>query len=95
MRQSSAPPLAAPAVRQRAIIVSAVVVTHAAVVAMILRAGVRVDQPPQPHVIRLQIAPVTAGTVTASTVADAGNLTDNAGDASRACWPGGGAINHE
>jgi periplasmic protein TonB len=56
MRQSSAPPLAAPAVRQRAIIVSAVVVTHAAVVAMILRAGVRVDQPPQPHVIRLQIA---------------------------------------
>ncbi len=57
MRQSSAPPLAAPAVRQRAIIVSAVVVTHAAVVAMILRAGVRVDQPPQPHVIRLQIAP--------------------------------------
>lgn len=56
MRQSSAPPLAAPAVRQRAIIVSAVVVTHAAVVAMILRAEVRVDQPPQPHVIRLQIA---------------------------------------
>ncbi|MEY3621709.1 MAG: hypothetical protein RL132_791 [Pseudomonadota bacterium] len=56
MRQSSAPPLAAPAGRQRAIIVSAVVVTHAAVVAMILRAGVRVDQPPQPHVIRLQIA---------------------------------------
>lgn len=57
MRQSSAPPLAAPAVRQRAIIVSAVVVTHAAVVAMILRAEVRVDQPPQPHVIRLQMAP--------------------------------------
>ena len=56
MRQSSAPPLAAPAVRQRAIIISAVVVTHAAVVAMILRAEVRVDQPPQPHVIRLQIA---------------------------------------
>ena len=57
MRQSSAPPLAAPAVRQRAIIVSAVVVAHAAVVAMMLSAEVRVDQPPQPHVIRLQIAP--------------------------------------
>jgi len=57
MRQSSAPPLAAPAVRQRAIIVSAVVVAHAVVVAMILSAEVRVDQPPQPHVIRLQMAP--------------------------------------
>jgi len=57
MRQSSAPPLAAPAVRQRAILVSAVVVAHAAVVAMILSAEVRVDQPPQPHVIRLQMAP--------------------------------------
>ncbi|MBU6217858.1 MAG: energy transducer TonB [Betaproteobacteria bacterium] len=57
MRQSSAPPLAAPAVRQRTIIVSAVVVAHAAVVAMMLSAEVRVDQPPQPHVIRLQIAP--------------------------------------
>ena len=57
MRQSSAPPLAAPAARQRAIIVSAVVVAHAAVVAMILSAEVRVDQPPQPHVIRLQMAP--------------------------------------
>ena len=57
MRQSSAPPLAAPAVRQRAIIVSAVVVAHAAVVAMMLSAEVRVDQPPQPHVIRLQMAP--------------------------------------
>jgi hypothetical protein len=55
MRQSSAP-LTLPAVRQRAILVSAVVVAHAAVVAMILSAEVRVDQPPQPHVIRLQIA---------------------------------------
>ena len=56
MRQSSAP-LTLPAVRQRAILVSAVVVAHAAVVAMILSAEVRVDQPPQPHEIRLQMAP--------------------------------------
>jgi len=104
MRQSSAPPLAAPAVRQRAIIVSAVVVAHAAVVAMMLSAEVRVDQPPQPHVTSVQPttdAPLLGGRSAipaadeASTVADAGNPTDNARDASRACWPGGGPINHE